>query len=684
MKLTPKTPINKLNMIGPTYAKRLNKLEIFNIEDLLYHFPHRYIDARQLSRIASLSPSSTTSVIASPIEVKNIFTRRGKNLQQATIADESGQIEATWFNQPYLVKSMKVNQKYVFYGKVGYFGSKLTMVSPEYELLKTNHDKSQYSLNNIHTLRLVPVYPETFALSSKWLRSRIAPLLLMLESLISEWLPENILKEEKFVSLIQALRSIHFPVSNKDLENSKNRLAFDELFLLQLASQKRKLIWQTKKTSHPLTIDSAKLDAFYKSLPFTLTNAQQRAIREITKDQKRKRPMNRLLQGDVGAGKTVVAATAMYASYLNGYKSVLLAPTEILAFQHAKTIKELLEPLGIKISLQTGSFKEKLKNPDIFIGTHALLYKEIPEDLSLLVVDEQHRFGVEQRAKLLKIKKTPHLLSMTATPIPRTVALTIYGELDISVIDEMPLGRKKVKTWLVSTKKRAKAYDWIKAQISKKNAQVFVVCPFIEESSTERFAQVKAVETEFEHLKKNIFKKHKLGLLHGRLKSKEKRVVLEDFQSKRVDVLVSTPVIEVGIDIPQATIMLIEGAERFGLAQLHQLRGRVGRRLEQSYCLLFITDSLSKNNKRLKALETLHSGLKLAEVDLKLRGPGQLYGTKQHGFEKLKVAKFSDSQLVAKTNSYASSIIKSDPKLEKYPRIKSILESTLIIDVEPN
>jgi ATP-dependent DNA helicase RecG len=431
-------------------------------------------------------------------------------------------------------------------------------------------------------------------------------------------------------------------------------------------------------------IDQEKISQFIADLPFILTKAQNKSIKEILSDLAYEKPMNRLLQGDVGSGKTVVAAIAMYVAYLNGLKSALMAPTEILALQHAKTIKSMLEPLGLRISTQTGSTKEKVDKPDILIGTHALLHQDMPKDLALLVVDEQHRFGVEQRAKLLKAKKTPHLLSMTATPIPRTVALTVYGELELSIIDEMPKGRKQIKTWVVPKKKRAGAYDWIEKQIRKDRIQAFVVCPLIEESESESTSEVKSAEQEYEYLKNEVYPKLKLGLLHGRMKARDKGDIVDKFRSKQVDVLVSTPVIEVGIDIPNATIMLIEGAERFGLAQLHQLRGRVGRGEKQSFCLLFTSTQYFEDMERLKAMETNDSGFKLAELDLELRGPGEMYGVKQHGFSKLRVAKFSDKSLIDKTNKMAKELIGDDPNLDNYPKLEAKLNSLLNRQVEPN
>jgi ATP-dependent DNA helicase RecG len=429
----------------------------------------------------------------------------------------------------------------------------------------------------------------------------------------------------------------------------------------------RKLNWNKNLVSNPYSVEKFrdKIENFIIKLPFKLTNAQKRVIEEIFDDLAKSKPMNRLLEGDVGSGKTVVSAIAMYLSYLNGFQSVLMAPTEILAQQHYKTILQLLTPLKIKIGFATGNEKKKIDDFDVMVGTHAVLEKGISfEKLGLVVIDEQQRFGVEQRALIRGKGKNPHLLTMTATPIPRTIALTLYGDLDLSILDEMPVGRKQIKTWLVPPEKRNNAYSWIEKQIVDTKSQVFIVCPFIEESET--MQTVKAASKEFENLKNNVFKNLKLGLLHGKMKAKEKEGVLEKFRTGKIDILVATPVVEVGIDIPNATIIVIEASERFGLAQLHQLRGRVGRGDKQSYCLLF-TESLNPQTlERLKAMEKHNFGAELAELDLKLRGPGEIYGTMQHGRKMLKIASFSDFDLIQKVKREAEKIF---PNLKNYPEL---------------
>lgn len=676
--LSLSTPIKDLYMVGKTYTGRLKKLDITIVEDLLHHYPFRYNDFSLISKISQIQPGERVTIQGKIRESKNIYTKYRKKIQKVVVADESGQIEATWFNQPFLTKTLKPGLRLSLAGKVDVFGSKSTLISPEYEIIKKE---------TIHTARLVPVYPETHGVSSKWLRSRIAPLIKKLLPKMPNWLPEKIKKENNLIDLRSALRQIHFPNNKKEIEKAKKRLSFDELFLIQLATLKRKKAWQKTKLAHSLFIDQEKILKFTTSLPFNLTKAQNKTSREILENLKKDKPMNRLLEGDVGSGKTVIAAIAMYVAHLNGFQSVLMAPTEILAHQHYQTIKTLLEPFDIKIALLTSSKKpsaaeQQSSKINIFIGTHALIYEKVKlERLGLVVIDEQHRFGVEQRAKLIKKGKAPHILTMTATPIPRTIALTLYGDLDLSVLDEMPPGRKKTKTWVVPLEKRQSAYEWIKKQIKKEKSQAFIVCPLIEESTKESMKDIRAATVEFERLSQKVFPQLKLGLLHGRMKAKEKEKVIADFKDKKINILVSTPVVEVGIDIPNATIMMIEGADRFGLAQLHQLRGRVGRSNQQSYCLLFTSQKSKQTLKRLSAMQKYTSGFKLAEIDLKLRGPGEIYGTKQHGFIPLKIASFSDALLVAKTRKAAQSII---DKINQFPLLKQRLKNYTMKFVEPN
>lgn len=655
-------------MIGPAYARRLKRLGITTLGDLLYYFPFRYLDYSLSSPIFQLQAGEIATVKGQVSDFKNEYTKSGKKIQKAEVKDQSGSIQVIWFNQPFLIKTLKIGTRLSLSGKVDFWGSKIALISPEYEVLKNTPA--------VHTGRLVPIYHETYGISSKWLRSRLAPLINNSPFKVEEFLPISILEDYHLLEISQALKQIHFPVNLAQAESARQRFAFEELFLLQLQALKRKQAWLRKKLVQKFNLQEDKIRLFEQSFPFKLTSAQKRVIREILTDLQKDKPMNRLLQGDVGSGKTVVAAVAVYVAYLNGCQSALMAPTEILAEQHYATLNQLLKPFGLKIALFTSSSK---RTPafDLAIGTQALIYKSAKfKNLGLVVIDEQHRFGVRQRSQLLKKGAAPHLLTMTATPIPRTIALTLYGDLELSVLDEMPPGRQLTKTWVVPAFKREAAYKWIETQIRTLKTKVFIVCPLIEESLSETLSSIKAVTTEFERLKTAVFPNLKLGLLHGRLKAQEKKQILQDF-SKKLDILVTTPVVEVGIDIPQATIMLIEGAERFGLAQLHQLRGRVGRNTRPSYCLLFA----QKAHQRLRTLEQTNIGFKLAEFDLKMRGPGEIYGLKQHGFTDLKVASFSDLPLIEKTRKAAQKIL---PQIVNYPSLQQRLKEDIIKSIEPN
>jgi ATP-dependent DNA helicase RecG len=586
-------------------------------------------------------------------------------MQIGSVEDTTGKIMVVWFNQPFLIRTLYPGRTVSLSGKVGFFNRKLCMSSPDYEIL------GEIEKPTVHTGRLVPVYPETSGFSSKWIRTLMLGAYQSMGK-IGEFLPEDVVKTSDLVTMDDAVRNVHFPKNLKEAEKGRERLAFNELLNLELTSLHRKINWKKNKVSNKIKINQPEIDKFINSLPFKLTNSQTNSVDEILNDLVKDYPMNRLLEGDVGSGKTVVAAAAAFAVFTNECQTIIMAPTQILATQHYETFKKLLTPFGIRISLTTLNVKKsELGRNDVFIGTHALLNSKINFDkVGLVVIDEQHRFGVEQRKHLIKNSGTPHVLTMTATPIPRTIALTSYGDLDLSVLTEMPLGRLKVTTWVVPETKREGAYGWIKSQVTGHKSQVFVVCPLIEDSETETLADVKSVTTEFEKLKK-IFAGYKLGLLHGRLKPAEKTKVLGDFRSRKIDILVTTPVVEVGIDIPNASVMVIEAAERFGLAQLHQLRGRVGRGSRKSYCLLFAN---IKYSKRLRAMEKMHSGFELAELDLELRGPGEIFGTAQSGFPELKVASWNNYPLIKKAKDVADDIVKNP---SKYPDIKNIVDPEL-------
>jgi ATP-dependent DNA helicase RecG len=665
------TPVSEVSRVYKMYAGRLEKLGIVRLEDFLFHIPFRYDDYSLISKIGQVQAGKIITIKGTVEEIHNQYTRRFKTLQRAVVKDDTGSIDVLWFNQPYLTKSIKKDDSISLSGKVEIDGHKIQMVSPDYEIIFNNL--------TIHTGRLVPIYPETRGISSKWLRRQTFKLLEE-KNQINEFLPANLIDENNLMGLSDAIKKIHFPDSLDEAEKARQRLAFDELFQLQLSALIRKKTWEKNLIQNPWKDFQEKTGELIKSLPFELTGAQKRAVGEILNDLTTQKPMNRLLEGEVGSGKTVVGAIAMYVAYLNGFQSAFMAPTEILAQQHFKTISELLTPFKITVELVTGTTKKPSNDFDILIGTHALVYSKVKfKKLGLVIVDEQQRFGVEQRSLIKEKGKNVHLLTMTATPIPRTVALTMYGDLDLSILDQMPKGRKLVKTWLVPPEKRTGAYTWINKQILDDKDQVFIVCPFIEESET--MVTVKAATKEFERLKNEVFPDLKLGLLHGKMKAKEKSEILKDFRDRKIDILVSTPVVEVGIDIPNATVMLIEEADRFGLAQLHQLRGRVGRSDKQSYCLLFTSSKNEVTIERLKAMETLYSGAQLAELDLKLRGPGQIFGTSQHGRQVLKVASFSDFALIEKTKKEA---VKIFPEINKYPKLLQKTDSINLQHVSPD
>lgn len=664
-----KSPVSRITGIGPKYERALEKLDINTLYDLITYYPFRYDDFSEVKNIADLSANEEVTIEAELQEITNIFSRNGKRLTKATVTDSTGKIEITWFNQHYILKRFKEGNKYRFSGKTQLFNKKIGLIAPRVE------DSEKEALN---TGRLVPVYSESGGITSAWLRSKISDLLnnTELRTQLKEYLPDDSLKRQKLINLDAALKLIHFPDDETDIKNAKNRLAFEELLIELLRVESRKNLWKETYEGVNLTTKGHedKIKEFLANLPFKLTHSQEKTSKEIIKDLAGTNPMNRLLEGDVGSGKTIVAVIASYICHLNGYKTLYMAPTEILAKQHYETFTKFLGETEVEIKLQTGSQKTEInkRTDDIIIGTHALLFtKEEITKVGLVIIDEQHRFGVEQRAKLIKLgeqNKKPNLLSMTATPIPRTLALTVYGDLDISLIDTVPHKDKKILTKVIPENMREKSYKWIKST----GLQTFIVCPFITPSTHESFENVKAAEQEYENLKKGVFSDIPVGLLHGKMKQKEKDQVISDFRSGKYQILVSTPVIEVGVDIPDATVIVIESGERYGLASLHQLRGRVGRAGQMGYCFVFMSGYSKKSYARLKNLENISSGMKLAEIDMNYRGQGDMFGTMQHGFKQFKLASLDNVELIEQAQKEAKVIY---PKLEEYNTLYQIVQN---------
>ncbi len=666
-------PIESLPSTSVQTIRKLRSLEIRTFWDLINYVPFRYENFSLISSIEKLQPGEEITVKGTVQEEKNEYTRGRITLQKIKLTDSTGTIPITWFNQPYIINLFKKTPYLSVSGIVKWHNNKFTLEPKEYELLTSLTQKT------IHTGRLVPIYPEKRGLSSRTLREKMYYALNSVSGRVAvEFLPVNIIKTHELLDELSAYQNIHFPETLELAEKARERLSFDELFIIQLSAQLTKQQWQKEHVGHQFEVEKyrARFETFIKNLPFQLTGDQKKVIADIEKSLSSPRPMNRFLQGDVGSGKTVVAAVAAYYAYSNGFKALFMAPTEILAEQHFQTLTNLFKNYAINISLITGSKKPKINEIskiDIFVGTHALLNQKLNfERVGLVVIDEQHRFGVRQRA-LLKAKGiNPHLLTMTATPIPRTVALTLYGELDLSTIEEMPKGRVPVKTYLVPKHKRDDGYGWIRKKIQEGD-QAFIICPLIEESDHETMLSVKAATKEYEYLSTKVFDDLSLGLLHGRLKSKEKEKIMKEFKDKRYDILVSTSVVEVGIDIPNATVMVIEGADRYGLAQLHQLRGRVGRGEKQSYCLFFTEKGEKNILDRLQFVAKNTSGAKIAEYDFKRRGPGEFYGTSQHGYLDLNVASLGDFHLFEKTKKAVDDFMKNST-MNEFPKIQKRIQ----------
>jgi ATP-dependent DNA helicase RecG len=674
-------PVTVVRGISTALAAKFGKMGVKTVRDLLYFFPHRHLDYSQLKFISQLTEGEEQTIVANVWQAQE--TRPGgRRSTEAIVGDETGNIRVVWFNQPYLAKTLRTNARIMLSGRVSLFRGRPVFLSPEWELMEGQ--------DLVHTARLVPVYPLTQGLRHRQVRKLMKGFIDLWAPRVPDFLPEGLRQRLGLLELPAGIAQAHYPEDTAAKDRARVRLAFDELFLLQLGVMSRKRDWQESKPGSPFEIKKPVLDRFLGSLPFTLTAAQDKVIGEIMADLQKSRPMSRLLQGEVGSGKTVVATAALLVAAANGFQSAFMAPTEILAEQHFATISVLLSKLGdegdegyfrsysgilsrpIRVALLIGDIRQSGKKQlrqqiisgdiDIVIGTHALVQKGVEfSNLGLAVVDEQHRFGVEQRSALRGKGFNPHILVMTATPIPRTLALTIYGDLDLSVINELPPGRLTVKTKWLRPEQRQSAYAFVRKQVAA-GRQAFILCPLIEESEA---IAAQAAVVEYERLSREVFPDLKLGLLHGRLSSADKDAVMDSFRAGGLDILVSTPVIEVGIDIPNATVMLIESADRFGLSQLHQFRGRVGRGKEQSYCMLLAENPTEVARQRLDIIENVQDGFKLAEEDLKMRGPGEFFGTRQSGLPDLRMAKISDVALLELARSEAIKLFQVDPRLEK-------------------
>lgn len=664
------TSLEKIKGVGPKTAEQFAAAGLHTVRDLITFLPRAYEDYSHVTRITDISPGKVT-VRAKCEKVETRPVRRGMKVTTATLSDESGKIQAVWFNQPYRAAQLKSDDWFFFSGEFEFSYNRYQLSNPSAEKASDLPAQSD---------TIVPIYRSIAGLKTTLVRKILAELKPLI-TMLPETLPQAVIKHEKLLSYSEAIKGMHFPETHQQAEAARERLAFEELFQLLLASQLNKQE-NAQLEGWSIPFDQAVVKAFVAGLPFALTGAQRVAAWDILQNFEESTPMNRLLQGDVGSGKTVVAGLAARQAAHEGFQTALMAPTEILASQHAATLDRLLSPFGVRVGLLTGSVKgtarktlyEAISNGevDVVVGTHALIQSSVIfHKLGFVVIDEQHRFGVAQRQELLKKSaKMPHLLAMTATPIPRSLALTVYGELDISVLNEKPANRKPIITKIWSPNSRAQLYSLIDDEI-KKGRQAYVICNLIDNNPTN---ELKSVEAEYKRLQGSVFKHRTIGLLHGRLAPAEKDAVMQRFSKGELDILVSTTVVEVGVDVPNATVMIIEDGDRFGLAQLHQLRGRVGRSEHQSYCYIVPSDS-KKPSQRLQEIEKSTDGFYLAEVDLKLRGPGEIYGRAQHGALNLQVATLGDTKLIARAQAAAKRFVQSAENLLHYEQLARQVET---------
>lgn len=686
------TPLSKITSIKKTLLPKLEKLSITTIGDLLHHIPARYDDFSMITSIAAIQPERTYTVEGIVISFSSKRSwKRKLPITEVIIEDKTGSIQAVWYNQRFLAETLREGVRIRLSGKVSLAKDTLLFQSPSFELASRAPN---------HTGRLVPTYPETFGITSKWIRWQVQ-VLLRDNIRMNDPIPKDILNAFHLPDLRNAFLYSHFPETENHWKIALKRFAFEEMFLLQLRSLRVKQNFE-QHTATALPTDEKKLNDFIASLPFELTEDQARAIRDITNDIQKKHPMNRLLNGDVGSGKTIVALCAMLSASHNRYQSALLAPTEVLAFQHFRSFSKLLANQQKTVALLTNAYQyisqeemkpkkvsrskllEELKNGSIaiLIGTHAILQKDIRfHALALVVVDEQHRFGVNQRAFLQQKSSElhdgvhnsiPHFLTMTATPIPRTLAIAFFGNLDISLLETMPKGRKVIVTKRVPPKDRALVYEFIRSEL-RKGRQAYIILPLVSES--EKLKEVKAAIQECDRLAAEVFPEFHVGLLHGKLKASDKEEAMRQFKDNTVHILVATSVVEVGVDVPNATVMIIEDADRFGLSQLHQFRGRVGRSELQSYCFLFTESNSSVSRERLRVLEKCSSGFQVAEKDLEQRGPGEFFGTYQSGLPDISMESMTNIRLITLARQEASKLLQQDPELSKHAELKRSLDA---------
>lgn len=661
-----KQDVKYVKGVGPNRVKLLNKLNIYTLKDLITYYPRNYEDRSVITKLSNVKDGEKYTIEVTALTDVNVrYINRNRSFQKLLVKDETDNCIITWFNQPYVKDNIKRGEKYRFHGKITKKNGVIEMNSPTYDSIS----------NTKNTGKIIPIYPLTNSLKQNNLRKIIENGIKLVENKLPETLPSNYLEKYHLLDINTATKEIHFPETFSDFQNARKRLVFDELLSMQLGL----LALRSENESEIKGIKYSKeveMSDVINNLPFKLTKAQLRVLEDINKDMENEKPMNRLLQGDVGSGKTIVSMVSAYKAVKSGYQVAVLAPTMILAKQHLQNFRNILEQYGIVCEALVGGMTAKKKKEllekvasgevNILIGTHAILEENVVfKNLGFVVTDEQHRFGVKQRAKIVSKGNNPDVLVMTATPIPRTLALILYGDLDISIIDELPPNRKKVETYAVSKRYEERVNEFVKKEV-RNGRQAYIVCPLVEEGEDESTANLKAVTELYEKYKNDIFKDFKVEYLHGKMKSKEKDEIMNRFKAGEIQILISTTVIEVGVDVPNASVMVIENAERFGLAQLHQLRGRVGRGEYASYCILKYNGGNDIVRQRMEIMTKTDNGFTIAEKDLQLRGSGEFFGTKQHGIPEFKIANlFQDMEELKEVQALAIEIIEKDPKLEK-------------------